>query len=77
MRARTALVLALLLGGCATVMKAGGFPPEARRKTPPAGLEQALDVGAQVPDLKLAMTDGSTLSLHGQPSALFFYRGHW
>ena len=72
-----ALLSVFMVVGCAAVTKLAGFPPEATRKTAPAGLEQAIDVGAVAPALQLAMSDGSTEALRGKPTVLLFYRGHW
>lgn len=67
----------LVLVGCAPVIKAAGFPPEARRQTPPEGLEQALAIGAIAPDRSVPMTDGTRVSLRGSNTVLLFYRGQW
>ena len=57
------------------------FPPEARRKTPPTGIEtSALQVGALVPELVVPDDRGGTLRIGGlapRPTLLLFYRGHW
>jgi uncharacterized protein YceK len=75
---RVLLAVAVVMSGCATVMKAAGFPPAARRKTPPLALDaQALAVGATVPRLAVRFTAGAPLELPGGPVVLLFYRGHW
>jgi len=70
-------VAVLVLTGCTAVMQASGMPADARRKTPPEGLERALEVGATAPDCSVAMTDGSRASLRGSNTVLLFYRGQW
>lgn len=77
MRVRTLLVATLAISGCATIYKAAGFPPEATRKTPPTGLAGALGVSDPVPARAVLLTDGTQVSLVGQPLALIFYRGQW
>lgn len=57
------------------------FPPQARRKTPPGGIETAaLAVGALVPELRLPDDRDGLLRIGGaapRPTLLLFYRGHW
>ena len=77
MRAIPVLLLVLTVSGCAAVLKAGGYPPEAMRKSAPAEIGQALAVGAPAPALKILLTDGTTAELRGTPTVLVFYRGHW
>lgn len=78
MAPRTGLLLcASVLASCAAMKTVSEFPPEARRKTAPAGLEGALPVGAVAPQLSIAMTDGTSASLRGGHTALIFYRGRW
>mgnify|MGYP001357910884 CR=1 FL=1 len=76
---RRLLVFTLVcLAGCAAALKAAGFPPQALRKAPPAGVEgTALAVGATAPDVTVPLTDGTTAGVRGAPTVLLFYRGHW
>jgi hypothetical protein len=75
---RAALLALVLLAGCASVLKAAGYPPEATRKTPPTGVEDsALKVGAVAPDVSVPLTDGTSAALRGSRTALLFYRGSW
>ena len=62
--------------------KWGGFPPEARRDTPPEGIfERALAEGASAPDFTLTGSTGAfTLTDALSKTAyvvLVFYRGAW
>ncbi len=77
-----ALVASLcLLTGCTVVQKLTDFPPQARRTTPPVGLEHALAEGATAPDFSVALTGGTRFvlaeALRRGPVVLVFYRGHW
>ena len=61
---------------------AAGFPPNARRTTPPPGLEErALKLGAAAPAISLPTSGGAPFVLADQlrrgPVALVFYRGSW
>lgn len=82
--------LALLLGlaACASTpafppaARPGGFPPEARRTQPPAGVEErALAIGERAPDFTLPRAGGGSLRLSQAlargPVVLVFYRGQW
>lgn len=76
------VVAAVVAAGCAPVMKAAGFPPEATRPTPPSALEQsALKVGDKAPDVRVMTSSGEPWSLENAltsgPAVIVFYRGHW
>ena len=67
--------VSLQLAACAAAF---GFPPEAMRKSPPAGIEnRALAVGAPFPRLTVRSTAGDVRFTSGTRYALVFYRGDW
>ncbi|HYX91710.1 MAG TPA: hypothetical protein VE782_09110, partial [Myxococcaceae bacterium] len=77
-----AILLTFVLSGCATVMKAAGYPPNPTRAEPPPGISsRALAVGSPAPEFSLPATTGGTWSLRNAlregPVIVLFYRGHW
>ena len=79
---RWLMLPALLLTGCAVVLKAAGYPPYATRTAPPPGLAtKALAVGAAAPEFTLATSEGGSWALgeavREGPVVLVFYRGAW
>jgi len=73
-----ASIFLIVLGACAAVSKATGFPPHATRAWPPMGVEAtAVAVGATVPAVTIALSDGQNAALVGQPTVLLLYRGQW
>ena len=83
---RTSLLAALgsacLLVACATVLPMVGYPPEATRKSAPAGIDaRAVGLGDGAPAFELSSHAGETVALaearKAGPVVLVFYRGHW
>lgn len=79
--ALAAVAVVAIAIGCGSVMRAAGYPPEARRKAPPTTIETtAAKVGDRAPKTALAMTGGTWRladALSTGPAILVFYRGHW
>lgn len=74
--------VALALAGCGLALSAAGYPPEALRKTPPAGIEgRVRQIGTTAPGFSLTAADGTTRSLKSLlargPAVIVFYRGPW
>ena len=74
-------LLAVATIGCGLAMSVAGYPPEARRKTPPSGIAGALAVGALAPDFELAASTGGKVALNSvladRAALVVFYRGDW
>ena len=63
---------------CGMMLRAAGFPLEARRKSPPSGIEtRAVKVGAEFPRLELPGTAGTVGFEKGKRHIVVFYRGSW
>jgi hypothetical protein len=71
-------MLTAALLSCALVLTAAGYPPEATRKSPPAGIEgRALERGDDFPAMAMAGTTGPVALEKGRRHILIFYRGAW
>lgn len=80
-----ALAIAIATASCATSAPvpatATAFPPEARRKSPPVGLDStSLKAGALTSAVSIRDDVGRPKTLGGPGDAsrlVLFYRGHW
>ncbi len=74
-------VAAALVVGCGGLLKLAGYPPEARRTRPPAGIDtRVVAPRALAPVATLADTAGQSVRVggaHDRETLLVFFRGHW
>ncbi len=79
--ALTALLALLTLPSCSALLSSAGYPPEARRNTPPEGIEaRAAAVGKRAPTIAISDDKGAFIAIGGErlkPQLVLFYRGAW